>query len=67
MARHGGDAARFPRALANQNRLVVLCCLGQGEAAVSELLERVPLSRSVLSQHLAVLRREGLVETRRAA
>jgi DNA-binding transcriptional ArsR family regulator len=67
MADNAGEAARFLRALANENRLMVLCCLGEGELSVSELLERVPLSQSALSQHLAVLRHEGLVGTRREA
>lgn len=67
MERGAGEAARVLRALANENRLMVLCCLGRGELSVSELLERVPLSQSALSQHLAVLRHEGLVETRREA
>lgn len=67
MARGAGEAARVLRALANENRLMVLCCLGDSELSVSELLERVPLSQSALSQHLAVLRNEELVETRREA
>ena len=67
MAQGAGEAARFLRALANENRLMVLCCLGQGELSVSQLLERVPLSQSALSQHLAMLRKEGLVQTRREA
>ncbi len=67
MAHNAGEAARFLRALANESRLMVLCSLVEGESSVSGLLERVPLSQSALSQHLAVLRREGLVATRREA
>ncbi len=67
MARNAGEAARFLRALANESRLMVLCTLAEGECSVSGLLERVPLSQSALSQHLGVLRREGLVDTRREA
>ncbi len=67
MAQNASEAARFLRALANESRLMVLCTLAEGEASVSSLLERVPLSQSALSQHLAVLRREGLVATRREA
>ncbi|MBN8279774.1 MAG: helix-turn-helix transcriptional regulator [Gammaproteobacteria bacterium] len=67
MKRHAGDAARLIRALSNQHRLMVLCVLSEGELSVGELNARVPLSQSALSQHLAVLRGEGLVETRRAA
>lgn len=67
MAHNAGEAARFLRALANESRLMVLCTLAEGECSVSGLLERVPLSQSALSQHLGVLRREGLVDTRREA
>ncbi len=62
---HVSDAARLLKALANENRLMVLCALAQGELSVGELNERVVLSQSALSQHLAVLRRDGLVKTRR--
>lgn len=55
------------KALANENRLMVLCALAGGELPVGAILERVDLSQSALSQHLAVLRREGLVRTRREA
>lgn len=65
MARSAVDAARFLRALANDHRLLVLCSLAEGEHSVGALGERIPLSQSALSQHLAVLRREGLVATRR--
>jgi DNA-binding transcriptional ArsR family regulator len=65
MRRHAGEAARLMRAVGNENRLMVLCALVDGEQTVTELLERVDLSQSALSQHLAVLRREELVTTRR--
>lgn len=67
MAEHAEDAARLLRALANPHRLLVLCVLWEGELAVGELNARVPLSQSALSQHLAVLREDGLVTTRREA
>jgi len=67
MAQNAAEAARLLRVLGNDHRLQVLCALAEGEHAVGELLARVPLSQSALSQHLAVLRREGLVETRRQA
>ena len=67
MREHACDAARLMRALGNENRLMVMCALVEGELSVSELLERVDLSQSALSQHLAVLRREALVTTRREA
>jgi ArsR family transcriptional regulator, virulence genes transcriptional regulator len=61
------QAARLLRALSNENRLMLLCLLFEGEKTVSELNESLPLSQSALSQHLAVLRDEGLVKTRREA
>lgn len=64
---HAHEAARFLKVLANDSRLMVLCSLSDGELSVGELQQRVPLSQSALSQHLAVLRREGLVATRREA
>ncbi len=65
MERHAGDAAALLKSLASPHRLAILCVLGEGELAVGALNARVPLSQSALSQHLAVLRDEGLVETRR--
>lgn len=65
MASHAGEAARLLRALASPHRLMVLCVLSEGELPVSELNARVALSQSALSQHLAVLREDGLVSTRR--
>jgi len=67
MAAHASEAARLLRALANPHRLLVLCVLSEGELSVGELNERVPLSQSALSQHLARLRADGLVDTRREA
>lgn len=60
-----GKAAELLKALSNRHRLMVLCRLGEGECAVAELQAEVGLSQSALSQHLAVLREEGLVATRR--
>lgn len=67
MRRHASDAARLLRALANEKRLMLLCLLVEGERSVGELNARVDLSQSALSQHLAVLREDGLVTTRREA
>lgn len=66
-AAKAGEAAALLRALANESRLMVLCQLLQGEHSVSELQEGSGLSQSALSQHLARLRDEGLVATRRQA
>ena len=59
------EAAKLLRALGNERRLMVLCQLTGGERSVGELLPLVGLSQSALSQHLAVLRAEGVVATRR--
>lgn len=67
MRAHADDAARLLKALSNSSRLMVLCSLAKGELTVGQINERVPLSQSALSQHLAVLRRDGLVRTRRSA
>ena len=67
MQAHAGDAAELLKALANERRLQVLCLLAGGERSVGELNELLDLSQSALSQHLAVLREEGLVQTRREA
>ena len=60
------EAAALMKALSNEHRLLILCHLiSEGELAVGALGERVPLSQSALSQHLARLREEGLVAFRR--
>jgi ArsR family transcriptional regulator len=61
------QAARLLRALANERRLLILCQLAGGERSVGELQPLVGLSQSALSQHLATLREEGIVATRREA
>lgn len=67
MAAHAASAASLLKALANQHRLLLLCRLAEGELSVGALNEGVQLSQSALSQHLAVLRKDGLVATRREA
>jgi DNA-binding transcriptional ArsR family regulator len=67
MSRHAADASRLLRALANEHRLLILCLLSEGEFNVSAINDRVELSQSALSQHLAILRADGLVDTRREA
>ena len=63
---HAEEGARLLKALGNAQRLRVLCLLVEREMSVGEINERLPdLSQSALSQHLARLREEGLVRTRR--
>lgn len=65
MREHASDAARLMKTLGNENRLMILCVLAEGELSVGELNSRIPLSQSALSQQLSRLRDEGLVRTRR--
>jgi DNA-binding transcriptional ArsR family regulator len=67
MQPHAIEAAELLKALANEQRLMILCHLVQGPLSVGELNERVALSQSALSQHLAILRESGIVRTERAA
>ena len=65
MRSHAGDASRLLKTLGNEKRLMLLCLLVEGERSVGELNARVDLSQSALSQHLALLREDELVTTRR--
>ena len=60
-------ASDLLKAMANPQRLRVLCLLIEREMSVGEINALVPLSQSALSQHLAVLREKNLVATRREA
>lgn len=65
LAPKAAQAESFLKALANRHRLMILCELHKGETAVSELQRALGLSQSSLSQHLARLRADELVATRR--
>lgn len=67
MQAHAADAAQLLKALGNEQRLIILCHLLDGPLSVGELNQRVALSQSALSQHLALLRELNLVSTRREA
>ncbi len=60
-----GEAAKLLRTMSNEHRLMILCRLEGGEVSAGDLLAGTTLSQSALSQHLAVLREDGLVATRR--
>lgn len=60
-------ATQLLKALANEHRLMVLCKLAEGELSVGGLVDAIGLSQSALSQHLAKLRADRLVTTRRDA
>ena len=67
-SRHAGEAVALLKAMASERRLLVLCYLAEcGEMSVGALADQVGLSQSALSQHLAKLREEGLVATRKDA
>lgn len=68
LALQSNKAATLLRGLANEQRLLILCHLAaEGELSVSALGERMTLSQSALSQHLARLREEDIVNFRREA
>ncbi|QSX30130.1 MULTISPECIES: ArsR/SmtB family transcription factor [Shewanella] len=67
MVNNAETAAKWLKAIANPYRLMILCLLLDNEMSVTELNAKVPLSQSALSQHLAVLRAEDLVDTRKSS
>jgi DNA-binding transcriptional ArsR family regulator len=67
MRGHAAEAAGLMKALGNESRLMILCTLAEGERSVGQLNESVSLSQSALSQQLARLREQGLVQTRRVS
>ncbi len=60
-------ASELMKLLGHAHRLMILCELNQGERSVGELSERVGINQSPLSQHLARMRHEGVVQSRREA
>jgi DNA-binding transcriptional ArsR family regulator len=64
---NSAPAVKLLKAMANERRLYILSHLHDGELSVGELASLVNLSQSALSQHLAWLRRDGLVNTRKEA
>ena len=68
LERKAAAAAGLLKLLANENRLLVLCRLAvAGEMSVGDLVDAADLSQSALSQHLARMREDGLLATRREA
>lgn len=65
LAAQAGQAEEFLKAFANRHRLMILCQLNGGEHSVGALQEAIGLGQSALSQHLARLREDKLVKTRR--
>ena len=67
MRRSAKAASGLLKSLANENRLMILCMLAEREMSVNQISEYVDLGQSALSQHLAKLRAEGLVKTRKSS
>ncbi|SDH27209.1 transcriptional regulator, ArsR family [Vibrio xiamenensis] len=67
MEQNSAKAVVLLKAMANERRLQILCLLHDSELSVGELCAKLALSQSALSQHLAWLRRDGLVVTRKEA
>jgi DNA-binding transcriptional ArsR family regulator len=65
MAAAAGDASELLKSLANPHRLLILCQLTEGERSVGDLATFLNLRDSTVSQHLSLLRRDGLVRARR--
>lgn len=60
-----GEVAELLKTLANRHRLMLVCTLVEGEFSVGELEQRLGIHQPTLSQQLTVLRRAGIVRTRR--
>ena len=67
MYAHADDAVAVLKAMASHNRLLLLCQLIPGERSVGDLAQALGLAQSVVSQHLSLLRRDGVVSGRREA
>ena len=67
MAAAAGKASELMKTLGHRDRLMVLCHLSSGEKSVGELARLLEIPQSPLSQHLARMRKENLVTTRREA
>lgn len=67
MKRKAKEASTLMSAMSNEKRLLILCQLVNGERSVTELAETLEARPSTVSQHLALLRKDGLVQTRRDA
>jgi DNA-binding transcriptional ArsR family regulator len=65
MQKKAGEASTLLAAMANEKRLMLLCQLIEGEKSVTELSEALGVRQPTVSQHLALLRKDGFVEPRR--
>lgn len=67
LSEHAQDVAVLLKQLANKYRLMILCSIAEQELSVGEINDQINLSQSALSQHLAKLRENKLVSTRRVS
>ncbi len=67
MHQHADEAIAVLKAMASHNRLLLLCQLAQGERSVGALAQSLELAQATVSQHLSLLRRDGVVTGRREA
>jgi DNA-binding transcriptional ArsR family regulator len=67
MKRRAKEASTLMSAMSNEKRLLILCQLANGERSVTQLARTLEARPSTVSQHLALLRKDGLVQTRRDA
>ena len=67
MQENAARASDLMKLLSHPHRLMILCELNQGERSVGDLAEKIGINQSPLSQHLARMRHEGVVEARREA
>tara|TARA_R110000868_G_scaffold84822_6_gene239003 strand:+ start:76794 stop:77099 length:306 start_codon:yes stop_codon:yes gene_type:complete len=67
LQKNASKAAILLKSLASTPRLMILCKLAEGEHCVGDLWDQSSLSQSAFSQHLAKLRKDGLVKTRKQA
>lgn len=58
-------AASFLKGIASEHRLAILCVLGEGELSVGSIQEKTGIAQTSLSQHLAKLKKEGIIDCRR--
>lgn len=65
MQENAGKASTLLASMANEKRLMILCQLYDGERSVGELTDLLGARQSTVSQHLALLRKDGFVRSRR--
>jgi DNA-binding transcriptional ArsR family regulator len=65
--KQAGRASQLLAAMSNEKRLLILCQLVEGERSVGELADSLGIRQSTISQHLALLKKDGVVESRRDA